>query len=81
MNNNSLKNNFDKLDPHLLGERLRSVRAHTEALCAPLENESYCIQGMLDVSPPKWHLAHTTGILRFTFRKRFEHLGGRLDEV
>jgi len=60
MNINSLKNNFDKLDPHLLGERLRLVRARTEALCAPLEKEDYCIQGMLDVSPPKWHLAHTT---------------------
>lgn len=60
MNINSPRNNFDKLDPYLLGERLRSVRARTEALCAPLEKEDYCIQGMLDVSPPKWHLAHTT---------------------
>lgn len=60
MNINSLRNNFDKLDPHGLGERLRSVRARTEALCAPLEKEDHCIQGMLDVSPPKWHLAHTT---------------------
>jgi len=60
MNINSFRNNFDKFDPHLLGERLRSVRARTEVLCAPLEKEDYCIQGMLDVSPPKWHLAHTT---------------------
>ncbi|RFC37815.1 MAG: ergothioneine biosynthesis protein EgtB [Candidatus Nitrotoga sp. SPKER] len=60
MNINSLKNNFDKLDPNLLGERLRLVRTRTEALCVPLEKEDYCIQGMLDVSPPKWHLAHTT---------------------
>ena len=35
------------------------MRARTEVLCAPLEKEDYCIQGMLDVSPPKWHLAHT----------------------
>ena len=62
MNTHSLRNNFDKLDLHLLSERLRSVRARTEALCAPLEKEDYCIQGMLDVSPPKWHFVHTTGI-------------------
>lgn len=36
------------------------VRARTAALCAPLETEDYCIQAMPDVSPPKWHLAHTT---------------------
>ena len=36
------------------------VRARTAALCAPLETEDYCIQAMPDVSPPRWHLAHTT---------------------
>ena len=40
--------------------RYDTVRARTEALCAPLETEDYCIQAMADVSPPKWHLAHTT---------------------
>lgn len=41
-------------------ERYRTVRARSEALCAPLEVEDYCIQVMENVSPPKWHLAHTT---------------------
>jgi ergothioneine biosynthesis protein EgtB len=40
--------------------RFDSVRTRTESLCAPLQNEDYCIQAMADVSPPKWHLAHTT---------------------
>ena len=44
----------------LLTPSLRSVRAHTEALIAPLEPEDLCLQGMADASPPKWHLAHTT---------------------
>ena len=44
----------------LLSPSLRSVRAHTEALIAPLEPEDLCLQGMADASPPKWHLAHTT---------------------
>lgn len=36
------------------------VRKQTEHLCEPLETEDYCIQPMVDASPPKWHLAHTT---------------------
>jgi ergothioneine biosynthesis protein EgtB len=38
----------------------RSVRRETEQLCEPLAIEDYGIQAMPDVSPPKWHLAHTT---------------------
>src|ERR1019366_3347950 len=36
------------------------VRARTESLCAPLEIEDYVIQVSDSVSPPKWHLAHTS---------------------
>lgn len=36
------------------------VRQQTERLCNTLNIEDYGIQGMDDVSPPKWHLAHTT---------------------
>lgn len=38
----------------------RSVRRETEQLCETLAIEDYGIQAMPDVSPPKWHLAHTT---------------------
>jgi ergothioneine biosynthesis protein EgtB len=38
----------------------RIIRADSEALCAPLAVEDYGIQAMADVSPPKWHLAHTS---------------------
>ena len=37
-----------------------AVRARTEALCRPLAIEDYGVQPMVDASPPKWHLAHTT---------------------
>lgn len=43
-----------------LALRYRRVRSQSEALCAPLVTEDYCIQTMADVSPPKWHLAHVT---------------------
>jgi ergothioneine biosynthesis protein EgtB len=37
-----------------------AVRRQTLNLCEPLEIEDYGVQPMEDVSPPKWHLAHTT---------------------
>ena len=36
------------------------MRRLTQSLCAPLTAEDMVIQSMPDVSPPKWHLAHTT---------------------
>lgn len=38
----------------------RQVRQLSETLCAPLVSEDYVIQTIPDVSPPKWHLAHTS---------------------
>jgi ergothioneine biosynthesis protein EgtB len=36
------------------------VRHTTEQICEPLLTEDYVVQSMPDVSPPKWHLGHTT---------------------
>lgn len=36
------------------------TREHTEAICKPLEIEDYVVQPIIEVSPPKWHLGHTT---------------------
>jgi ergothioneine biosynthesis protein EgtB len=43
-----------------LAARYTSVRGDTEALCAPLHTEDYVVSSMPDVSPAKWHLAHTS---------------------
>ncbi len=45
--------------PALL-DRCIEVRAQTEFLCAPLQTEDYVVSTMADVSPTKWHLAHTS---------------------
>jgi ergothioneine biosynthesis protein EgtB len=37
-----------------------NIRSHTEALCSPLHIEDYVPQPVGFVSPPKWHLAHTS---------------------
>lgn len=41
-------------------ERYRATRERTEAICEPLETEDYVVQPIADVSPPKWHIGHTT---------------------
>jgi ergothioneine biosynthesis protein EgtB len=43
-----------------LVEQYRAVRAYTERLCDTLEVEDYVVSSMPDVSPTKWHLAHTS---------------------
>ena len=46
--------------PASLLDRFTAVRRQTEALAAPLETEDYVVSSMPDVSPTKWHLAHTS---------------------
>ncbi|MEX1003020.1 MAG: ergothioneine biosynthesis protein EgtB [Crocinitomicaceae bacterium] len=41
-------------------EHFTETRKRTEGLCQPLEIEDYSVQPIQDVSPPKWHLAHST---------------------
>ncbi len=43
-----------------LMSRFRKVRKTTEDLCSGLETEDYVVQSSYEVSPLKWHLAHTT---------------------
>jgi ergothioneine biosynthesis protein EgtB len=47
------------LNSHLT-EQYEYVRKASEKICEPLEIEDYVLQPIADVSPPKWHLGHTT---------------------
>jgi len=48
-----------------------SVRSYTEELCKPLEIEDYIPQPVVDVSPPKWNIAHTTWFFEEMILKKF----------
>lgn len=43
-----------------LCQRFKTVRQQSVKICEPLDKEDYVVQPVADVSPPKWHLAHTT---------------------
>ena len=47
-------------DSAILIARYQRIRAFSEQLCAPLLTEDMGLQACADVSPPRWHLAHTT---------------------
>lgn len=44
----------------LIKERFLKIRQKTEAICNSLEVDDFSVQPVAFVSPPKWHLGHTT---------------------
>jgi len=48
------------MDRDSLINQFLKVRGHTEKLVKPLAIEDYVVQPIEDVSPPKWHIGHTT---------------------
>jgi hypothetical protein len=54
-----------------LSESFLATRKLSENICAPLETEDYIPQPIQDVSPPKWHLAHTTWFFEEMILKPF----------
>jgi len=53
--------------------RFHQVRDFTNSLCGGLEPEDCVVQSMPDVSPTKWHLAHTTWFFETFILKKFSH--------
>ena len=54
-----------------LKKRYQAIRKQTEYLCRPLEPEDYVIQTIENVSPTKWHLAHTSWFFETFVLKEF----------
>jgi ergothioneine biosynthesis protein EgtB len=62
-------------DPHdraTMRDSFAAVRRVSEALAANLSPEDQAIQSMPDVSPTKWHLAHTTWFFETFILKAFD---------
>lgn len=56
----STTKDLSKTDAGALSELYRAVRARTMRIVAPLEIEDYVIQTAEFMSPPRWHIGHTS---------------------
>ena len=61
-------------------DRFLSIRKHTENICSQLNNEDYSVQPEIFVSPPKWHLAHSTWFFEQFVLSEFEENYAVFDE-
>jgi ergothioneine biosynthesis protein EgtB len=52
-------------------KKYTDVREFSEAICRPLLTEDYVVQPIVDVSPPKWHIGHTTWFFETFVLKNF----------
>lgn len=52
-------------------KRYVQIRKETESICKPLLKEDYVVQPIADVSPPKWHLGHTTWFFKLFLLQNF----------
>ncbi|MGE5215277.1 MAG: ergothioneine biosynthesis protein EgtB [Nitrospirota bacterium] len=69
MKRSLLSTRKSRIEP--LRDRFHQTRQFTNALCAGLEPEDCVVQSMPDVSPTKWHLAHTTWFFETFILKKF----------
>ncbi|MCA1625413.1 MAG: ergothioneine biosynthesis protein EgtB [Acidobacteria bacterium] len=60
-----------RISPQELESFYSFVRNYTEEICEPLETEDYIPQPVVDVSPPKWNIAHTTWFFEEMILKKF----------
>jgi ergothioneine biosynthesis protein EgtB len=54
-----------------LSDSFEKARRRTEDICAPLEMEDFVVQPVDFVSPPKWHIGHTTWFFETFILKPF----------
>jgi formylglycine-generating enzyme required for sulfatase activity len=65
----SMKAQLIDKKPRRIADLYRQVRARTLEICAPLELEDYVVQTAEFMSPPRWHLGHTSWFFETLLQK------------
>ena len=68
--NHALTLTVDNIQQQLL-HQYQMVRSKSLEICSSIETEDYTVQPMADVSPPKWHLGHTSWFFEELLLVRF----------
>lgn len=55
----------------MLQNSYQQIRNRSTQICSSLRTEDYVVQPVVDVSPPKWHLGHTTWFFETFFLKPY----------
>src|SRR5713101_7434491 len=58
-----------KSQPRSIGDLYKDVRARTLEIVAPLEIEDYVVQTAEFMSPPRWHIGHTSWFFETVLQK------------
>src|SRR5438874_10003908 len=58
-----------KSEPRSIADLYHQARARTLEIVAPLEIEDYVIQTAEFMSPPRWHIGHTTWFFETVLQK------------
>lgn len=73
------------IERNALKQQFNDVRTRTVHLCAPLKPEDFSAQPIEYVSPPKWHLGHTTWFfetfLLKPYKKDYKEFGKNYDFI
>ncbi|MDD9951581.1 MAG: ergothioneine biosynthesis protein EgtB [Zetaproteobacteria bacterium] len=64
-------NSPSQVDLRALQHTYRQIRHDTVQICEPLAREDYVVQPIPEVSPPKWHLGHTTWFFEEMILKKY----------
>ncbi len=58
-------------DKYQLIAKFQQLRQVTLKICNPIEHEDYVVQPSSEVSPPKWHLGHTSWFFEEVILKKY----------
>lgn len=74
-----LSQSIPEINKENLIKKLQLVRLKTLEICSHIENEDFVVQPSPEVSPPKWHLGHTSWFFEEVILAQFQKIYTRFN--